>query len=60
MSLEVGLTVDFYKTCELEGFCKEIGLLDAVLAPLLKGGRFFLTTSILGIYAMIPLPFIAF
>jgi hypothetical protein len=35
-------TLDFYNSWEFYGFCSDIGLFDAVLAPLLKGGRFFL------------------
>lgn len=52
--------VDFYKTREFYGFCNDIGLFDAVFAPLLKGGRFFLATSTLGISGIIPFPFEAF
>jgi hypothetical protein len=42
MSLEMDFTFDFYKIWEFSGFCKDIGLFDAVLAPLLNGGKFFL------------------
>ena len=44
MSLEMDFTLDFYNNWEFYGFCNDIGLLDAVLAPLLKGGKFFLLT----------------
>ncbi len=41
MSLESALTVDFYNIWEVYPFCNDIGLFEAVFAPLLNGGKFF-------------------
>ena len=60
MSFDIDFTFDFYKTCEFSGFCSDIGLFEAVFAPLLKGGKFFLFASIFGIYGINPLPLVAF
>ncbi len=59
MSFDIDFTFDFYKSCEFYGFCSDIGLFEAVFAPLLKGGKFFLLVSILGIYGIKPLPLVA-
>lgn len=53
-------TDDFYNIEASLVFCKDIGLLEAVFNPLLKGGRFFFAASILGISGMTPFPLVAF
>lgn len=59
-SFDIDFTLDFYNNCEFYGFCNDIGLFDAVLMPLIKGGKFFLFAYIFGISCIKPLPFVAF
>ena len=42
MFFDIDFTLDLYSSCEFYVFCNDIGLFEAVLAPLLRGGRFFL------------------